>query len=101
MNSNRPGGYFYIMVNHKSGTIYVGSTNDLRYRNSEHKNATNPDSFTAKYNCKVLAYFEAYDTLADARARERAVKRYKRSWKIALIERDNPEWEDIPLRWDD
>lgn len=91
------GGWFYIMVNRKNGTIYVGSTRDLAMRNWEHKNRVNPNSFTAKYECDTLVYYEVYDLLMDAVAREKAVKRYKRSWKIALIEADNPDWFDLKL----
>lgn len=92
-----PQGYLYITVNHKSGTIYVGSTTDIQARIQEHKTKANPSSFTAKYDCDRLVYFEHYDDIAEARARERAVKRYKRAWKIALIETDNPAWEEILL----
>lgn len=101
MSFNPPGGYFYILANHKSGTIYVGSTSNLQDRMFEHKSEVNPNSFTARYNIKRLVYFEPFDTLSEARQRERAVKRYKRMWKIALIEKDNPEWEEIKLSWDD
>lgn len=92
-----PGGWVYIMVNRKNGTIYVGSTRDLAARNHEHKTKANPKSFTAKQDCRTLVYYEAHDTLMDAVARENAVKRWKRSWKIELIERDNPDWFDLKL----
>lgn len=93
--------YAYIMVNHKNGTIYVGSTTDIQTRVWEHKTKAHPKSFTARYDCDRLAYFEAFDHIADARKRENALKRYKRAWKIRLIETDNPNWDDLPLRWDD
>ncbi|GLQ19199.1 GIY-YIG nuclease family protein [Algimonas porphyrae] len=91
------GGWFYIMVNRKNGTIYVGSTRDLAARNYEHKTKANPNSFTAKHGCDRLVYYEAFDTLMEAVARENAVKRWKRAWKIALIEADNPDWFDLKL----
>ena len=92
-----PAGYFYIMVNRKNGVIYAGSTRDLLTRVFEHKSKANPKSFTAKHDCTRLVYYETYEHLTDAVARENAVKRYKRSWKIALIEEDNPDWFDLPL----
>ncbi|GHB04488.1 excinuclease ABC subunit C [Algimonas arctica] len=96
-----PHGYLYIMANHKTGTLYVGSTTDIQSRVFEHKSKANPNSFTAKYDCDRLVYLEHYDDIGEARARERAVKRYKRQWKIEMIEAKNPEWQDIPLQWDD
>ena len=73
------------------------SSRDLAARNLEHESRANPKSFTARHDCDRLVYFEAYDRLMDAVARENAVKRYKRQWKIDLIERDNPDWFDLPL----
>ncbi|MGB3456367.1 MAG: GIY-YIG nuclease family protein [Litorimonas sp.] len=92
-----PGGWFYIMANRKNGTLYAGATRDLASRDFEHKTRVNPKSFTARYGCDRLVYYEAHDLLMDAVARENAVKRWKRSWKIALIERDNPEWRNLEL----
>lgn len=94
-------GYVYIMANHKNGTIYVGSTADLSARVIEHKTKANPKSFTAQYGCNRLVYYEHFDHIANATARERALKRYKRQWKIDFIETDNPNWDDVPLPWDD
>ncbi|MGJ8559716.1 MAG: GIY-YIG nuclease family protein [Litorimonas sp.] len=90
-----------MMVNHKNGTIYIGSTTDIRSRVQEHKTKAHPKSFTARYGCDRLAYFETFDYIGEARKRERALKRYKRQWKIDLIETENPNWDDLPLRWDD
>ena len=94
-------GYVYIMANRKNGTLYIGSTADLHARVAEHKSGTAPGSFTAKYGCDKLVYYEFYDAIGDAVAREKAMKRYKRSWKIELIERDNADWRDLRLDWDD
>ena len=91
------GGYFYIMANRKNGTIYCGSARRLGARNVEHKTKAYPESFTAQHGCTRLVYFEHFDDLQDAVARERAVKRYKRQWKIDLIEKNNPDWFDIKL----
>ena len=92
-----PGGWVYIMVNRKNGTIYVGSTRDLATRVLEHRAKANPKSFTAKHDCETLVYYEAHERLSDAVARENAIKRWKRSWKIEMIERDNPDWFDLRL----
>ena len=94
-------GYVYIMANHKTGTIYIGSTSDIQSRVIEHKTAANPQSFTARYGLDRLVYYEFFETIGEATRREKAMKRYKRAWKIALIETDNPEWNDLPLSWDD
>ena len=88
---------FYLMANRKNGTIYAGATRDMAARDFEHKTKANPKSFTAKYDCMRLVHVEYFDRLTDAVARENAVKRWKRAWKIALIEKDNPDWFNIPL----
>lgn len=89
------------MANHKNGTLYIGSTADIQSRVMEHKTKANPKSFTAQYGCNRLVYFEYFEDIAEATNRERALKRYKRQWKIDLIEKDNPDWFDLPLDWDD
>ena len=94
-------GYVYIMANWKNGTLYIGSTSDLGARVAEHKDAANDKSFTARYGLNRLVYYEFFEDIGEAIAREKALKRYKRSWKIELIEADNPEWWDIPLTYDD
>ena len=94
-------GYVYILVNRKNGTIYVGCTSDLQARLCEHRERANPKSFTARYGVAKLAYYEYFHSISEARVRERALKRYKRSWKVALIEAANPDWRDIPLDHDD
>ena len=88
-------GWFYIMANRRNGTIYCGSTTDLHLRVGEHKMRTFPKSFTAQHGCTRLVYFAHFDHLHDAVARENAVKRYKRQWKIDLIEAANPDWHDL------
>ena len=96
-----PCGYTYILCTRKNGTLYVGSTSDLHARLIEHRSRANSKSFTAKYDCHRLVWYEAFETLGDARARENAIKRYKRQWKIELIEANNPDWREILLDWDD
>jgi putative endonuclease len=76
------------------GTLYVGVTNDLARRMSEHKAKLVP-GFTRQYGVSLLVYFEAYDSILEARAREYSLKRWRRAWKIQLIEKLNPAWHDL------
>ena len=94
-------GYVYILCSQKNGTLYTGVTSDLAARIQEHKANHNPDSFTAKYDVTRLVWFERHDLIVDAITREKAIKKWKREWKIALIEEDNPEWQEIILHYDD
>jgi putative endonuclease len=89
------GSYFvYILASRRNGTLYVGVTNDLVRRISQHKSKVVP-GFTRKYNVDKLVYFEEYASILEARARERALKRWDRAWKLALIEAMNPRWRDL------
>jgi putative endonuclease len=89
------GSYFvYILASRRNGTLYIGVTNDLVRRMSEHKGKFVP-GFTRKYGVDKLVYFEEYASILEARARERALKRWHRSWKLALIEKMNPQWRDL------
>lgn len=87
--------YVYIMANKRNGTIYVGVTNDIVRRVQEHKNHTFPDSFTARYNCDKLVFFETFQYVDRAIEREKQLKGGSRSNKIALIESINPDWCDL------
>ena len=86
--------YVYILASKKKGTLYIGVTNGLFNRNFQHKFKITPKSFTAKYNVTTLVYFETYRYIGDAIAREKQLKKWKREWKIELIEKDNPTWRD-------
>jgi len=89
------GSYFvYILASQRNGTLYVGVTNDLVRRMSEHKGKLVP-GFTRQYGVDKLVYFEEYSSILEARARERALKRWQRAWKLALIEQMNPQWRDL------
>jgi putative endonuclease len=89
------GSYFvYILASRRNGTLYIGVTNDLVRRMSEHKGKFVP-GFTRRYGVDKLVYFEAYASILEARARERALKRWTRNWKLALIEKVNPQWRDL------
>jgi putative endonuclease len=86
--------YVYIMANRIYGTLYVGVTNDLRRRVFEHREGL-VDGFTKKYGLKLLVHYESFDRIVDAIHREKRLKHWNRAWKIALIEEQNPNWEDL------
>jgi putative endonuclease len=88
------GFFVYILANKPRGTLYVGVTNDLVRRVSEHKAKLVP-GFTRKYGIDQLMYFEQYPSILEARARERTLKRWRRAWKIDLIKKLNPDWHDL------
>lgn len=83
----------YITASKKNGTLYTGVTSDLPKRIYDHKNAA--DGFTAKYDCKLLVYYEVFDDMENAIAREKQIKGGSRKKKIALIESMNPDWRDL------
>jgi len=94
-------GYVYILCSQINGTLYIGVTSDLGARLKEHKSRHDPKSFTAKHNVTRLVWFEQYDLIIDAIAREKAIKKWNRQWKIDLIEKTNPEWRELILEYDD
>ena len=90
--------WVYIMSS-KSGTLYTGITNSLDRRVYEHKQHLMIPGFTAKYDCTRLVYFEQYSEPRRAIAREKQIKGWLRSKKIALIESMNPHWNDLARNW--
>ena len=86
--------YVYILASHRNGTLYVGVTNDLRRRLYEHTNHL-VKGFTDSYNVTALVYFEQTPSVEAAIAREKQLKGWRRAWKLALIEENNPEWRDL------
>jgi putative endonuclease len=84
----------YIMASRKHGTLYVGVTSELRNRIAQHREGSG-SGFTQRYGVKGLVWYELHETIAAAIQRETSLKRYKREWKINLIERDNPDWDDL------
>ena len=86
--------FVYILASKRNGTLYVGVTNDLVQRVGEHKSKVVP-GFTRQYGVDQLVYFEEYESIIEARAREHAMKRWRRAWKIELIEKMNPSWRDL------
>lgn len=90
--------YFVYILTNKSRTFYVGVTNNLERRMSEHKQKL-VQGFTTRYNITLLAYYETYSDVNAAIAREKQVKDWRREKKIALIESLNPDWKDLSADW--
>jgi len=86
--------FVYILASKRNGTLYIGVTNNLARRIAEHKAKLVP-GFTRQYGVDLLVYFEAFDSVLEGRAREHAMKRWRRAWKIELIEKLNPDWHDL------
>ena len=89
-----PQGHVYILASKRNGTLYIGVTTDLSGRVFAHRNGTG-SAFTKKYAVKHLVWYETYDMVADAIQRETTLKRWLRKWKLELIEKFNPNWEDL------
>ncbi len=87
----------YILASNHTGTLYIGVTNDLKRRVSEHKLGL-VEGFTKKYDVKMLVYYEQTSNIEAAIEREKCLKRWKRDWKIKLIESMNPKWEDLSYK---
>ncbi|MGB4773866.1 MAG: GIY-YIG nuclease family protein [Daejeonella sp.] len=92
--------FVYIITNKMNTVLYTGVTNDLERRVFEHKNKLTT-GFTSKYNCNKLVYFEEYQWIDDAIAREKQIKAGSRKKKIDLINKDNKEWKDLSEGWYD
>jgi putative endonuclease len=92
MSEKRP--CVYILASERNGTLYVGVTSDLARRVFEHRSSIE-ESFTRRYGVHRLVFAEFHDTMPDAILREKRIKRWRRSWKLVLIERDNPQWLDL------
>lgn len=86
--------FLYILASKKNGTLYVGVTHNLSRRIHEHKQGIIP-SFTTKYEVQQLVYVEKHSLMIQAVAREKVIKKWRREWKINLIEKLNPEWKDL------
>jgi putative endonuclease len=89
-------GHVYILASGRHGTIYIGCTTDLPKRIYEHREGL-VAGFTRRYGVKRLVYVENYDDISNAIVRERRMKEWQRAWKVALIEADNPDWQDIAV----
>jgi putative endonuclease len=84
----------YIMASARNGTLYVGVTSDLRQRIWQHRNDV-LEGFTRKYGVHLVVYYELHHEMRFAIVREKQIKKWSRAWKVALIERDNPFWNDL------
>lgn len=88
-------GFIYIITNKNNTTLYVGVTSNLKLRIQQHKQKVYPRSFSARYNLNKLVYYEAFQMIGDAIAREKQLKAGSRAKKIALIVAKNPNWDDV------
>lgn len=88
-------GFVYILTNQHHTTLYTGVTAVIVKRTQQHKENYHPKSFTARYNLDKLVYYEAFQMIGDAIAREKQIKSWKREKKITLIDGFNPEWKDL------
>jgi putative endonuclease len=86
--------FVYILASKRNGTLYVGMTNDLAKRIEQHKSGLG-SAFTKRYAIHLLAHVESYGTQANALQREKNIKAWRRAWKLELIEKTNPNWEDL------
>ena len=86
--------YVYILASRRNGTLYFGITNDLARRVFEHREGMGA-RFAQRYGVKLLVYFESYPDVRDAIAREKMLKKWRRDWKLQLIEANNPQWRDL------
>jgi putative endonuclease len=86
--------FVYILASRRNGTLYIGMTDNLARRLWEHQNGIVP-GFTKKYNIKTLVWHEVHESRESAFQRERQIKKWNRAWKLALIERTNPTWQDL------
>jgi putative endonuclease len=93
-----PHKYWTYIVASRSGTLYIGMTNDLCKRVMQHKSGE-IGGFSSKYRCNRLVYWESFDDVLKAINREKQLKGWRRSKKVALIESMNPRWEDLAEKW--
>jgi len=89
--------YVYILTNRKNGALYIGVTGDLIARIWQHREGL-VEGFTKRYGIGRLVHIEPFDDVRLAIAREKAMKKWRRAWKIELLERDNPDWDDLYLK---
>ena len=84
----------YILTNKRNGTLYIGVTHNLRQRMEAHK-AKQVEAFTKRYEVNRLVWYEKHDTMESAIRREKTLKKWKRAWKLCLIEEANPTWKEL------
>ena len=98
MVRQRPQIAVYIMASARNGTLYTGVTSTLWKRVQQHKLGVF-EGFSKTYSCKTLVWYEEYPRMLEAIAREKLVKRWRRDWKLKLIEAENPQWRDLSEGW--
>ena len=86
--------YVYIMASKKNGVLYIGVTSNLRKRVYQHKSGEYK-GFSKKYKTEILVYYETCWDIKEAINKEKQLKKWKRAWKINLIEKENPDWKDL------
>ena len=86
----------YILANQRNGTLYIGVTSDLIKRVWQHREGL-VDGFTKQHQVKMLVWYEQHETMESAICKEKAMKKWKRQWKLTTIEKNNPRWTDL---WD-
>ena len=86
--------FVYILASKPRGTLYIGVTNDVVRRSIQHRDGV-AEGFTKRYGVKLLVYYEVFDEILPAIQREKSLKRWPREWKLNLVERLNPHWEDL------
>ena len=86
--------YVYILASRRNGTLYVRVTSDIARRIEEHRSGAVP-GFTSEHDVKTLVHYEVFDDAENAILREKRLKKWNRSWKLELIEKDNPDWLDL------
>ena len=89
--------YVYLLASNKNGTLYIGVTSNLVGRVWKHKNKEYL-GFTEKYNVDKLVWYERFDRIEDALNCEKRIKKWNRDWKISLIKKENPNWDDLYLK---
>ena len=88
------GPYVYLLASQRNGTLYIGVTSNLIQRIWQHREGL-AEGFTQKYGVKTLVWYEQHATMESAIAREKALKKWNRAWKLKLIEETNPQWRDL------
>ena len=89
-----PQGHVYILASKRNGTLYIGVTNNLASRIHAHRERRG-SIFAKKYHVNMLVWYETYDLVTDAIRRETTLKSWLRKWKLELIEKENPNWDDL------
>ncbi len=92
--------WVYIVTNKGNSVVYIGMSNDLKRRLFEHRTGERPSAFAWRYQCWKLVHSEEFTDVQRAIAREKQLKNWKREWKDALIEKENPQWKELSAGWD-